>query len=182
MYPNLVRTKPGFYKLQAMGLINKPRQWRSLSEIDSKHRGTITARHAKLKSFSTIYCKTVSEMKKAVRGLDTSGLIYLEDPPDYRVIQGEFTFVSDYYLQYTFENGPLGLRMEGSTSVASGAPALLLLREHVDAQSYDDFHYLLDLCRDDSAVQFPVIEFSVFSTCVGDVPGRNTLIWEVRKY
>jgi hypothetical protein len=30
--------------------------------------------------------------------------------------------------------------------------------------------------------QFKTIELSTYSKCLGDCNGRNTLIWEIRKY
>jgi hypothetical protein len=54
--------------------------------------------------------------------------------------------------------------------------AKITLRRYLDSSSYDD---LMDLVE-----TFPehVIEFGAYETNLGNIPGRNTVIWEVRKY
>jgi hypothetical protein len=59
---------------------------------------------------------------------------------------------------------------------ASGLRADLLLREAMSPASHDDWRLLLE--------RYPghVLEVSVYERCLGDCPGRNALVWEVRKY
>jgi hypothetical protein len=61
---------------------------------------------------------------------------------------------------------------ETSTGLASD----LLLRSVMTPSSYDDWRVLLD--------RHPghVLEVSVYGHCLGDTPGRNALVWEVRRY
>jgi hypothetical protein len=61
-------------------------------------------------------------------------------------------------------------------SVAQGLYSDVLIREAMTPSSYEDWKVLLD--------QYPghVLEVSIFSRCLGDIPGRNALVWEVRRY
>jgi hypothetical protein len=54
--------------------------------------------------------------------------------------------------------------------------ASLLIREAMTPSSYDDWLMLID--------RYPghVLEVSIYDRCLGDVPGRNALVWEVRRY
>jgi hypothetical protein len=59
---------------------------------------------------------------------------------------------------------------------AHGLRADLLLRMAMTPSSYDDWLLLIE--------RYPghAIEVSVYDRCVGDIPGRNALVWEVRRY
>jgi hypothetical protein len=58
----------------------------------------------------------------------------------------------------------------------AGSVAIELLKWAMNDSSYSDFEELTH--------NYPkaVIEFSAYSMCVGLLPFRNTLIWEVREY
>lgn len=58
----------------------------------------------------------------------------------------------------------------------SGATVIALLDRFMDSSSRDDIDALLELYPD------ATIEFACFDIDVGVIPGRNTLIWEVRNY
>jgi hypothetical protein len=57
-----------------------------------------------------------------------------------------------------------------------GLRAAIMLRAAMTPSSYEDWRVLLD--------QYPghVLEVSVYDRCIGDTPGRNALVWEVRRY
>jgi hypothetical protein len=57
-----------------------------------------------------------------------------------------------------------------------GLRADVLLRRAMTDASYEDWRVLLD--------QYPehVLEVSIYDRCLGDIPGRNALVWEVRRY
>jgi hypothetical protein len=57
-----------------------------------------------------------------------------------------------------------------------GLEAKLQLQKYMDPSSYDDVRTLLEEYPDH------VVEFSVCDRSVGIIPGRNSVIWEVRKY
>lgn len=57
-----------------------------------------------------------------------------------------------------------------------GSAALLLLRTALNENSFDDLMTLLDDYPDH------VVELSATDKCYGTHPGRNAIIWEVRRY
>lgn len=63
-----------------------------------------------------------------------------------------------------------------SPKLWTGASALALLRTVLNENSFDDLMLLLD------AYPGHVVELSATDKCYGTVPGRNAVIWEVRKY
>jgi len=103
---------------------------------------------------------------------------YYEASPDQWItLQGEFC---------EFDNGPV---LEWSTAkthmraafakerhMLFGPGARLLLKRTLSPGSYADFLALGE--------QYPeaVIEFTAYEVFVGDIPGRNAVVWEVRHY
>lgn len=57
-----------------------------------------------------------------------------------------------------------------------GLRASMLLKKHLNANSYDDLMLLIELYPDH------VYELSALDVCYGMVPLRNSIIWEVRAY
>lgn len=57
-----------------------------------------------------------------------------------------------------------------------GSAATRLLRHVLNENSYDDLMILLDKYPDH------VVELSALNHCFGTVPGRNAVVWEVRRY
>lgn len=57
-----------------------------------------------------------------------------------------------------------------------GSSALHLLRTVLNPNSFDDLMVLLDEYPDH------VVELSALNVCFGTVPGRNAVVWEVRRY
>jgi hypothetical protein len=58
----------------------------------------------------------------------------------------------------------------------SGSEILVLLDRWMDPSSIDDLRDLLDLYSD------ATVEFTCFTKDTGNIPGRNTIFWEVRCY
>lgn len=57
-----------------------------------------------------------------------------------------------------------------------GSAAVCLLSSLLNPNSYDDLQTLFDAYPDH------IVEVSVLDRCLGTVPGRNTVVWEVRRY
>lgn len=57
-----------------------------------------------------------------------------------------------------------------------GSAANILLRHILNENSYDDLMILLDTYPDH------IVEFSALDVCFGTVPGRNAIVWELRRY
>ena len=66
--------------------------------------------------------------------------------------------------------------MPTNAKTYSGITARSLLSATLNENSHDDLRILLE--------QYPdhVIEFSALDRCFGTVPGRNAVVWEVRRY
>jgi hypothetical protein len=92
-------------------------------------------------------------------------------------------------LCYTCEEGLTGFLAVGYAlppmrrSIAAGmhktyrrVQVRLLLERYMDPASRDDIDMLFERYPD------AAIEFSCFDVNVGNIPGRNTIIWEVRNY
>ena len=60
--------------------------------------------------------------------------------------------------------------------VVVGLQADQMLRREMTPSSYEDWRLLLD--------KYPghVLEVSIYGCCLGDIPSRNALVWEVRRY
>jgi hypothetical protein len=81
-----------------------------------------------------------------------------------------------YGIEYPPKNGSWRALMPFQGKTWEGTAARLLLRRHLNENSYDDLCDLLD--------KWPghVVEFSAVDGMFGTMPGRNAIIWEVRQY
>lgn len=103
-------------------------------------------------------------------------------PNDKTLIQGELCQTDRGLYAFVAVSPSVGLEPMRLT-MAKGlhrsywrAEANALMRRYIDASSLDDIRDLFDLYPD------AVIEFAAFAVNVGNIPGRNTIIWEVRNY
>jgi hypothetical protein len=99
-----------------------------------------------------------------------------EMAPDHALLlQGEVTEVG-WELRYSTVPGLHMREAMLSPDRAFGLAARLLLQRAMTPSSYSDLLALFDV--------FPehVVEFSSYAVLLGDLKGRNTLIWEVRSY
>jgi hypothetical protein len=107
-------------------------------------------------------------------------------PRDRVVVQGEYlndvrvvadgSAASGIFRHSTVRGRHMRDAMSERTEEASGLRADAILRTVMTPSSYEDWRVLLD--------EYPghVLEVSVFDSCVGDLPDRNALVWEVRIY
>jgi hypothetical protein len=99
-------------------------------------------------------------------------------PDDLLVLNGEICEKDDvgYALHYSTLKLPMRAALKGEPRWVQGPGALLVLKSVLTDSSYGDLKALMD--------QFPyaAIELSVFRCCLGTIPGRNAVIWEVRNY
>jgi hypothetical protein len=119
----------------------------------------------------------VSEWQKA--GLDKGRIYFSEMAPDEHIrMQGEL--VSDptcgYALHYSTVRKPMRQALAIESKNHRGPGALLILQAAMGLGDWEDFQILRDRWPDSA------IEFSCYSVFLGNVPRRNTLIWEVRNY
>lgn len=181
-----VKTKHENFRLLEQGSFgNKLRIWNSIDEIiESGYKGTVSMRYKDLYGGS-FYAYDVPILKIEdtqdtwmKKGAEKENIVFNESAPDHLLlIQGELMWeIYPYYLLYSLEREK---KMNDALKYgkhASGLTALNLLKGCLNPSSYSDMMALLELYPDS------VIEFSAYSISLGDIPGRNTIIWEVRNY
>lgn len=178
----IIRTKHEFREGMMAGLFgNRLKTWRSYFELQtSEYEGTVTARVFVADSNWTMYRIPVNQipqvlenLKKAHERVDVDKVWFNESAPDeHLVLQGELW---DHSLMYSRERVPMKQAM-AKPLYAEGLQTEMLLRGCMNANSYEDLNEL--------RVNYPdhCIEFSSYEHCLGNMPHRNTIIWEVRAY
>lgn len=98
-------------------------------------------------------------------------------PEDTIVLQGEFCEAEHgAMVEWSRVRTHMRASLAQERNVLFGPGARLMLKRVMTPDSYDEMLTLGEL--------FPgaVIEFTVFSHCIGPLKGRNHCIWEVRNY
>ena len=105
-------------------------------------------------------------------------VVYYEASPDQHItFQGEFV-ESDHgpMLEYSRAKTAMRDALKKERILVFGPGARLVLKSYLSEASYEDFLALGQLYPD------CVIEFTAYEVFVGDIPGRNAVVWEVRNY
>ena len=99
-------------------------------------------------------------------------------PDDKIIIQGEISRSDQFGWMFRLSTmpRPMNISLRDDPIHINGPGGWLHLKGTMDAQSYSDIQELFETYPD------ATVEFSTYSINVGDCPGRNTLIWEVRNY
>ena len=181
-----VATKREFYLLFNLGLLgNKPLCWNSHKEIlKSNWQGRVCLRPTGVNARgNTKYDVPIKSIQKELNALKKIGIpehmiTYNQSlPNDCLIIQGEIT--RNHFgvcLHYTTVKKPMALGLKEEQKNAQGLLARIILQTVMSPQSFAEVETLLDMFPDS------VIEFGSYSVNVGNLPGRNTIIWEVRNY
>ena len=170
----------------------KLRSW-TLDEFKaSRFRGLVAIRTLGAGGGSCIYNLWHDQAELRVgalvaAGTSSSNNITIDElaPAEFAILQGEYlndVFLLDGYptrgsLHYSTMSGAhMRDALRSSAEDAHGLRADLLLAQAMTPASREDWLALL--------AQYPghVLEVSVYDRCLGDLPGRNALVWEVRKY
>jgi hypothetical protein len=103
---------------------------------------------------------------------------YYEASPDqFITVQGEFLECAHSpVLEWSTARTHMREALRLERNVLFGPGARLLLKRELSEGSYEDFMALGELYPD------AVIEFTAYEIFVGNIPGRNAVIWEVRNY
>lgn len=175
------RTAYSLYERRAFG--NKFRTWNSISDLEgSGFTGSVTMRYKGLGGDFIAYRVPVGEAAGradawAAQGASRELIVFNESAPDHDlVVQGELMLTGHgLYLFSATDPAPMRDALLRGTH-AWRLKAKALLESALTPASYDDLQELLDL--------FPscVVEFSAYRYPVGDLPGRNAVVWEVRNY
>lgn len=179
----MIRTKTEFVQLWRAGALgNRLRSWARLEDA-ADYDGLFSIRDGRPSSNLCRYNVPrdgIDQALEEMRAQGGRGLYFGEMAPDHRLtIQGEYLDgeqhgqVFNRSLTYSTEQTQMK-RVKEWTHV-DGAAALAILRSYLDGNSYDDLLTLQSMYPDH------VIEFSAYECCLGDIPGRNTIIWEIRR-
>ncbi len=186
--PPAILNKSEYYHLYQQGFLgNKPLSWNSYADVLKSHwRGEVCIRNRRSSS-QTIYNIPFNELERVVKDLCRDGqnlrdLTFNQSLPDDKLlIQGEVIYSPigrqiGLNLNYSDAKKPMKISLRERELFASGLDALLLLKKNLNSASFEDLQELFSI--------FPnsAIEFSAYSINIGNLPGRNTLIWEVRNY
>ena len=184
-----VANKRKFYEMYELGLFgNKPLTWKSRQEIlDSGWKGKVCIRAGGsrngMKRSRVGYNIPLANLKSKIeqlvqKGIPESDLFFNQSMPDRNLtFQGELMRgIGGLNLHYTYVKKPMNKALKISSYNTQGLEAKMLLQKHLSPSSLSDIYCLLDI--------FPesIIEFSAYRIPVGNIPGRNTIIWEVRNY
>ncbi|MFA5259055.1 MAG: hypothetical protein WC402_03180 [Candidatus Pacearchaeota archaeon] len=184
--PPSIKYKSEFYELFNSGFFgNKVETASSYDEVIKKRwRGTVSIRSSGSGTLrALVYNFPIEDIPKEIEkrrdlGFDISKLSFSLTPRDDKLrIQGEIMRTEKgLFVLYSRVKKPMNLSLRDEEKIAFGFQALKLLEENLFPVSLEDIYELLDLFPND------VIEFSSYDVCVGNLPHRNTIIWEVRGY
>jgi len=190
--PHSVDSKGEFYQLYESPLFreiaNTALTWNTYQDVlDSEWKGRVCMRSKKHGTRSKpAYNLKVSEVPTRMRnwgkrfGILESEITFNESMPDKKLrIQGELTTHPNWQvplLRFSTIKKPMLLALEEEDLEAKGMKALAILQANLWDEDYQTLIGLVEM--------FPgnAIEFSSYSIDIGRLPGRNSVIWEVRNY
>jgi hypothetical protein len=167
---------------------NKLRAWRSVEEWRaSGFQGSISLRCLRANPNGSrglcVYDVDSAEVEFWINELIQKTFVRRGDimvnesaPDEAVVLQGEYLNELQGGLYYSRAQRKMRDALLLAPEGALGLRADMLLRGAMTPSSYEDWRVLLD--------QYPghVLEVSIYDRCLGDIPGRNALVWEVRRY
>lgn len=179
-----IKNKNQFYELYEKGAFgNKLRTYSSYNEyLSSDYNGNVTLRYkgeaGSRKNFFVPKDRVASLIDEWIDdGLDIDNIKINESAPDdHLLIQGEILKDKIWYFKYSKQiNLPMSTAMENADFI-TGLNVLEYLKYYMSDCSFGDFMDLMDEYGEN------IIELSIYDKFVGNLPGRNTIIWEVRSY
>ena len=190
--PATVLSKPQNYRLWQGGAFgNKLRAWRTVAEWrESGFGGMVVLRTVMGGNGPCRYNLNPEEVDAVVDGWLALGIppdmIMVNEaaPDDDVILQGEY--LNDIYeidgeagwgyFRYSRARAQMRDALAAAPEVAHRLRSDLLLELAMTPASHDDWSLLLE--------RHPghVLEVSIYDRCLGDTPGRNALVWEVRRY
>jgi len=181
-----VDSKKEYYFLYENGFLgNRPLTWNSIEEIiKTEWKGGICIRGKKgiarsKARFDLSLDEAIEYIDKLKQeGISNEELTFNQSMPNsHLLIQGEIMrSLKNYSLTYTTIKEPTNYAFAKETLHQEGINALHILKRNLFPSSYEDLNTLFDIFPDST------IEFGSYDICVGNLPNRNTIIWEVRNY
>ena len=184
--PPSIKSKEECYFLYEAGFFgNKALTWNSYQEIlQSGWNEEVCMRSKKgIDRKRVKYNLPMNEVAQEIavwerEGIPESRIGFNEAMPDKRLlIQGEVIRTPNgLFFLYTTIKKPMNVALREKEERISGLNAKIILQRNLSPSSLSDMESLLQTFPND------VIEFSSYSIPVGNIQGRNTVIWEVRNY
>lgn len=183
----VVRSKPDFVRRYAAGEFgNKVRTWPDvesyLADKTARPDKPVHLRNS-IAGGATWYNVAPADVPAVYTKARESGLgrynIYVSEmaPEHRKVFQGEvIRGATGPRLYYNCQALPMREGFAVEEKWAGGTQAMRLLENYLCPKSFDWLNVLFD--------RYPghAIEFSTYDCNVGDLPGFNTIFWEVRTY
>lgn len=180
-----ITNKKDFYELHKKGAFgNRALTWETLQELKtSDYAGQVCIRGLGIPRNAVKYNIPQNQLTEEInnyikQGIPLEKLKFNEAMPDENLLlQGEIKLSKNHMdLTYTTVKKPMNLGFKEEQLHANGLTAINILKTNLCPSSYADLQVLLNKYTDS------VIEFSTYSFPVGNIKGRNTVIWEVRNY
>lgn len=189
-FPPILNKRTNYRLWQSGAFGNKLRAWRSMDEWrDSGFAGLVVLRSLMEGGGPCEYNLTCERAEEAARRWFANGhpldrIMVNEAAPDQSVLlQGEY--LNDIhlggpsywgYFHYSRVKAQMRDALKEAPELAQGLRSDMMLRVAMTPSSYEDWLLLLDRYHGH------VFEVSIYERCLGDTPGRNALVWEVRRY
>jgi hypothetical protein len=196
--PHLILSKPQGYGLYRQGVFgNRAYAWDNIKDLyDSKWPGAICIRdrrgtqRGECNAPLPLFNIPIKDLEVVVGGLVKKGvpldvMTFNQSMPDsHLTIQGEASrfFDGQLHLTYSTVKKPMNQALAEETLRAEGLSVDLILKDFLSPASYVEVMENIEYFSHSPQGIFPVVEFSAYSVGVGDLPGRNAVIWEVRSF
>ena len=189
----ILSKKQNYALWQSGAFGNKLRAWRTIDEwLASGFTGSVSLRTLlRGGNGPCIYDVPSDQVLRAIDhwrivGVSSNAIMINESAPDDAVVlQGEYLnaigalheSVSQWgYFLHSRAQYKMRDALRLAPVISQGLLSDLLIREVMTPSSYDDWQILLERYPDH------VFEVSIYDRCLGDIPNRNALVWEIRKY
>lgn len=182
---NEINTKSEFLRRSTLGLLgNCMPLWESVREArNAGYHGPVMLRYREASSLFMRPHVPLDEVDALIDSLAPQGalreLFYLSwaDPKIPRTLNAEvWRAPGGLYLNYGTSQINLRDDLTQNGRHVQGSAATAILRWACCPNSFDDIEELLDRYPDH------VIELTAYASFLGNLPGRNTIVWEVRHY
>jgi len=193
-----IRNKQENYALFHAGLYgNRPHTWRTYKEIvrsgwigeEISIRDFFGTERSNPQKHLPLFHVPFSSLEETIndllrRGVNKERMTFNESTPDHHLLlQGEIATIGGvYHLTYSRAKKPMAEALLTGPQSLVGGKVRLLLMQALDPASFLDIETCLHEFSTEPTKDSAVVEFSTYETNVGVIPGRNTLIWEVRNY
>jgi hypothetical protein len=185
MNPPPITTKAQFLALSERGLLgNSMPSWSTVAEARAAgYAGKVMVRYREPNSPHMRPDVPLGEADAVIDGLVAQGarrelcyLTHMTEQVGRRINAELWRGPGGLYLNYATAQMHLRAALDRHGRHAEGSAALAVLRWACCPNSLDDLDILLDAYPDHA------IELTAYDREIGSIPGRNCIVWEVRKY